>query len=93
MEIVYWFYLIGLPPFILTLTYVKHMQALQYLWVLVMTSTLAVMANILLSLTLRNLLGVPGIALATTFVYLLTCVVLMLATHRRIRQKADLGHV
>lgn len=88
VEMVYWLYLIGLPSFILSLTYVKHLQAMQRLWILVMIASLAVLANILLSLTLRHILGIPGIALATTFVYTLTCAVLMLATHGRGRRKA-----
>ena len=78
---VYWYYLTGLPAFVWGLTYVKRLQALQKWWVMVGTSTLAVVLNIPFSLTLRRWLGIPGIALATTLIGFINCAVLMVAAH------------
>jgi len=75
------------------LAYVKHLQALQHLWVLVITAMLAVLANIAFSLVLRNLLGIPGIALATTLVYVMTCGILMLKVHGLGRKSQNRGRV
>jgi peptidoglycan biosynthesis protein MviN/MurJ (putative lipid II flippase) len=79
---VYGYYLAGLPFFALALVYVKRLQALQQWWVMVVTATLTVALNIPLSLFLRKWMGIPGIALATTGIYMVNCVILIMAAHR-----------
>jgi hypothetical protein len=76
---VYWYYLIGLPAFAFGLTYVKRLQALHRWWVMVGTSVLSVALNVPFSLILRQWMGIPGIALATTLIHFINCSLLMAA--------------
>ena len=78
---VFWCYLSGLPAFALGLTYLKRLQALQRWWVMVGASVLSVAINIPASLILRQWMGVPGIALATTLTSIINCGVLITAAH------------
>jgi peptidoglycan biosynthesis protein MviN/MurJ (putative lipid II flippase) len=79
---VYGYYLAGLPFFVLILVYVKRLQALQRWWVMVVTSSVTVALNIPLSLALRQWMGVPGIALATTIILGINCAILMGVAHK-----------
>jgi putative peptidoglycan lipid II flippase len=74
---VYWLYLMGLPAFVLGVAYVKRLQAGAHFNVMVFTSILAVILNIPASLALAAAMGIPGIALATTLIYILNCAVLL----------------
>lgn len=78
----YWFYLAGLPLFTIGVVYAKRMQALRRTGILVWVSSLAVVLNLVTSLALHRVMGIPGIALATTLVYTATATVLMAAAHR-----------
>jgi len=78
---VYWYYLVGLPAFAFGLTYVKRLQALQRWWVMVGTSVLSVALNVPFSLVLRQWMGIPGIALATTMIHFISCILLVAAVH------------
>ncbi len=80
---VYWYYLAGLPAGIFSLAYVKRLQASRRFWVLTGAAAISVSLNIPASLLLRRLLGVPGIALATTLIAYLLCLILMATAHRR----------
>ena len=62
--------------------YVKRLQAVQRTAILVWVATLAVLLNLIASLALWKALGIPGIALATSLVYTVTAVVLIIAAHR-----------
>lgn len=84
---VYWYYLAGLPAFILGAGYVKRLQARAHFQVLVFTSILAVGLNIPASLFLAGLMGVPGVALATTLIYAINSLVLI-GVERRSRSNA-----
>jgi peptidoglycan biosynthesis protein MviN/MurJ (putative lipid II flippase) len=86
VKAVYWYYLMGLPVFILGMTYVKRLQARTHFQVLVFTSILAVGLNIPISLFLAGRMGVPGIALATTLIYAVNSLVLI-GFERRSRPK------
>lgn len=79
----YWFYLAGLPLFTCGVVYAKRLQALRRTGVLVWVSVLAVMLNIVASLALCRVMGIPGIALATTLVYTATATVLMATAHMK----------
>jgi peptidoglycan biosynthesis protein MviN/MurJ (putative lipid II flippase) len=79
----YWCYLVGLPLFTLGVVYAKRLQALHRTAVLVRTAVLAVTLNLPVSLLLRDLLGIPGIALGTSLVYTVTAVFLITAAHRK----------
>jgi peptidoglycan biosynthesis protein MviN/MurJ (putative lipid II flippase) len=83
----YWCYLVGLPVFILGVVYGKRLQALRRTAILVWSSVLAVTLNLPASLLLRDLLGIPGIALATSLVYTATAILLVTATHRSLIEK------
>lgn len=82
----YWCYLVGLPLVVFVLVYTKHLQALQKWWAMLVSAVLGVGLNIPMSLLLRQWMGVPGIALATTLVYSLVLVFLVLATHLRAKK-------
>ncbi len=79
---VYACYLSGLPFFALALVYVKRLQALHRWWVMVVTATVTVGLNIPLSLLLNQLMGIPGIALATTAIHLVNCLILITAAKK-----------
>jgi peptidoglycan biosynthesis protein MviN/MurJ (putative lipid II flippase) len=83
----YWYYLIGLPLFTVGVVYAKRLQALHRTTILVWTSVLAVILNLIASLILRTVLGIPGIALATSLVYTVTSIVLITAAHRTPAEK------
>ena len=85
---VYWYYLLGLPAFAIGLTYVKRLQALERWGIMVGTSIFSVAANIPASLILRDLMGIPGIALATTLIGCVNCLALITAAHARRYQSA-----
>jgi peptidoglycan biosynthesis protein MviN/MurJ (putative lipid II flippase) len=78
----YWCYLFGLPVFVLGVVYAKRLQALHRTAILFWTAVLAVTLNLASSLVLRSILGIPGIALATSLVYTVTAAVLITAAHR-----------
>jgi putative peptidoglycan lipid II flippase len=78
----YWYYLIGLPLFTFGVVYAKRLQALHRTKILVWNAVLAVVLNLIASLILRRVLGIPGIALATSLVYTVTAAVLITAAHR-----------
>lgn len=65
----YWYYLPGMPALLIFATYVKRVQALGYLRTLVWLALFSVAANLGLSLLLRLIMGLPGIALATTLTH------------------------
>jgi peptidoglycan biosynthesis protein MviN/MurJ (putative lipid II flippase) len=79
----YWFYLAGLPVFVFVLVYVKRLQAVQQWWTMLISACLGVGLNIPVSLLFRKWLDVPGIALATSVIYLIILALLALVTHFR----------
>ncbi len=80
---VYWYYLIGLPFFTLALAYLKRLQALQRWKVMVFTACISVALNIPTSLILLRIMGVAGIALATSLIHMLICAVLIFVAQRQ----------
>ncbi len=77
---IYWFYLFGLPAFIIGLTYARRLQASHMSWVFIPFAVFSVLANGILSLVFMRLLGIVGIAIATTVIYNLNCLLLMIVT-------------
>lgn len=77
----YWYYLPGLAPYALCILYVKRLQAVQRTWTLAATSSITVLLNIPASLALHDYMGIPGIALATSFVYAANSLVLVTVVH------------
>jgi putative peptidoglycan lipid II flippase len=88
----YWFYLAGLPLFTIGVVYTKRLQALRRTGILVWISILAVVLNLAASLALRRIMGIPGIALATTLVYTATAMVLAMIAHRTAINRSDAPH-
>jgi peptidoglycan biosynthesis protein MviN/MurJ (putative lipid II flippase) len=79
----YWYYLVGLPVFIVGVVYTRRIQALHRTSILVWAAGLAVVLNLIASLALRSALGIPGIALAKIPVHTATALVLIRAAHRK----------
>jgi peptidoglycan biosynthesis protein MviN/MurJ (putative lipid II flippase) len=69
VQFTFWYYLPGLIPFTISIACIKRLQAVQRNWILAILSASMVALNIPASLALRAVLGVPGIALATSIVY------------------------
>jgi peptidoglycan biosynthesis protein MviN/MurJ (putative lipid II flippase) len=77
----YWYYLAGMPVFVIMLAYIKRLQSQQRWWSMVRIALLSVGLNIPVSLMLRYWMGVPGIALATTAIYIPVLLFLIFSSH------------
>jgi peptidoglycan biosynthesis protein MviN/MurJ (putative lipid II flippase) len=82
MRQVYWCYLAGLPTLVFFLAHLKRLQAAGRLRIVLLTAITSVALNVPLSLLLHAWMGIAGIALATTLVYAVACLMLWLFTRR-----------
>lgn len=78
----YAYYLLGLIPLTFSIVYFKRLQAIQSTWPLAITSIITVLINIPASFVLHQMMGVPGIALATAIIYAAQSAMLILIVHR-----------
>jgi len=77
-------FVLQVPFFALTVLYVRLIAALQSNYISVWGVTLGVVLNFVLDYALMQILGVAGIALATSLVYLVLCGFLFVMLRRRL---------
>ncbi|MGH9907373.1 MAG: lipid II flippase MurJ [Pyrinomonadaceae bacterium] len=82
IDLIFLCYLIGLPPFMVGLTCVRAYIATGWLYKLLPVSALSLIANLVLSLLLYHYLDLAGIALATSFVYTVTAILMVVRLSR-----------
>lgn len=87
-------YVLHLPVYVIGLVFVRLINSLKRNGLLFAIAVPAVVANIVANVVLGHLLGVAGIALATSVVYSFTSVVAyFIATHLLTRQDSDAATV
>ena len=84
-------FVLQVPFFALTILYVRLIAALQSNYISVWGVTLGVVLNFVLDYALMQILGVAGIALATSLVYLVLCGFLFVMLSRRLRAVESQG--
>jgi putative peptidoglycan lipid II flippase len=77
---VWWWYTVGLLPTAWTIFLARTFQALHQPWTITHLALISMIANILLNLALMDHFGIAGLAMSTSFVYLLIAVLY----HRRL---------
>lgn len=77
---IYYYYTAGLPAFIVGIVYVRRLFATGQTSLLVPIAITSVIANAIVSFGLYKLIGLAGIALATTMVYSATALALIFLT-------------
>lgn len=80
-------YILGLPPLIMAYLLVNGLMVMKGTKVIMKMGIIINLSNIVLDIFLANLLGVKGIALASTFVYLLTFVLMYMAFNREFNKR------
>lgn len=80
-------YILGLPPLIMAYLLVNGLMVMKGTKVIMKMGIIINLSNIVLDILLAKLLGVKGIALASTFVYLLTFVLMYIAFNREFNKR------
>jgi putative peptidoglycan lipid II flippase len=62
-----------LPFYAMGILYVRALSALKHNQVLMWGTTISVLVNVVLNFVLMRMIGLPGIALSTSFVYVISC--------------------
>ena len=62
-----------LPFYAMGILYVRALSALKHNQVLMWGTTISVLVNVVLNFVLMRMIGLPGIALSTSFVYVIAC--------------------
>src|SRR5262249_27036644 len=75
-------YLVQVPFLMIGIVFVRLASSLQRNQILLWGATITLPLNVVLNLILMRWLGVAGIALATSLVYVVSCVYLVLVTTR-----------
>jgi putative peptidoglycan lipid II flippase len=75
-----------LPSYAMGILYVRALSALKHNHVLMWGTVINVVANAVLNLVFMRIIGLPGIALSTSFVYLISCGFLWFMLERVLRQ-------
>jgi putative peptidoglycan lipid II flippase len=79
------------PFYILTILGVRIISALKKNWVLMVNAGVNMVDNVVFNLILMRYLGVAGIALSTSFVYVISCGLVYAAIALSLRGRAGLG--
>jgi putative peptidoglycan lipid II flippase len=75
-----------IPPYALGILYVRALSALKHNQVMMWGTVINVVANAVLNLVFMRIIGLPGIALSTSFVYLISCGFLWFMLKRVLRR-------
>ena len=81
-------YLLQLPFLMIGIVFVRLASSLQRNQILLWGAAITLPVNVILNLILMRWLGVAGIALATSLVYLVSCVYLVLSANRALTEVA-----
>jgi putative peptidoglycan lipid II flippase len=80
-------YMLQVPFYTLGILFVRMISSLQVNHVLLLNTILAFTLNIVLDYVLMHVMGVAGIALSTSLVYVATCTFLGMVLYRKLRKR------
>jgi len=79
-------YVLQVPFYTLGILFVRLISSIQANYILMWGTVISFILNITLDYLLMRILGVAGIALSTTLVYMTSCVFLWVMLHRKLKQ-------